>query len=163
MFVQPIVHNLKVLNYCHKSTSPKSAVIYWFHVPNIDSYSFYIPYLFIWSRCARLRNSVLLPEDFPCKEFCCSTDKKYRESIECFIKLFIVDKCKITLIVGTMVNISVYSGMAFINLCALKRDFANFYKGEFWGSKAFYSTTWSHHFCVWPQLLFPRESPFSVL
>lgn len=49
MLVHPIEHKPeRVLNYCHQSNSPNSMVIYWFHVPNIDSYSFYSPYLFIF-------------------------------------------------------------------------------------------------------------------
>ena len=61
--------------------------------------------------------------------FCCSTDGKHREAKECFIKLFIVDNCTISLIIRTIVNISaVYSEMDFIILCALKRDFGIFIK-----------------------------------
>lgn len=61
--------------------------------------------------------------------FCCSTDGKHREAKECFIKLFIVDNCTISLIIRTIVNISaVYSEMAFVILCALKRDFGIFIK-----------------------------------
>lgn len=61
--------------------------------------------------------------------FCYSTDGKHREAKECFIKLFIVDNCTISLIIRTIVNISaVYSEMAFVSLCALKRDFGIFIK-----------------------------------
>jgi len=62
------------------------------------------------------------------------------EAKECFIKLFIVDNCTIYLIIRTIVDISaVYSEMAFVILCALKRDFGIFIKGELWGFDAFYS------------------------
>lgn len=61
--------------------------------------------------------------------FCCSIDGKHREAKECFIKMFIVDNCTISLIIRTVVSISaVYSEMAFISLCALKRDFGIFIK-----------------------------------
>lgn len=61
--------------------------------------------------------------------FCCSIDGKHREAKECFIKLFIVDNCTISLIIRTVVDISaVCSEMAFISLRALKRDFGIFIK-----------------------------------
>lgn len=51
------------------------------------------------------------------------------EAKECFVKLFIVDICTIPLIIRTIVNISAtYSEMAFVILCALKRDFGIFIK-----------------------------------
>lgn len=44
-------------------------------------------------------------------------------------KLLIVDNCTVTLIIRTIVNISAASSeMAFISLCALKRDFGIFIK-----------------------------------
>lgn len=51
------------------------------------------------------------------------------EAKECFIKLFIVDNCTISLIIRSYVNISaVYSEMAFVILGVLKRDFGIFIK-----------------------------------
>lgn len=87
-------------------------------------------YLFL-SRYVWLRNNILLSQKFPPVSvvFCCSTDCKHRETKEYFIKLFIVDNCTISLIIRTIVIISdVFSEMAFIILCALKRDFGIFIK-----------------------------------
>lgn len=60
--------------------------------------------------------------------FCSVADGNHREANECFIEVYIVDNCTITLIVRNMVNISVWSEVDFISLCALKRDFVIFIK-----------------------------------
>lgn len=62
--------------------------------------------------------------------FCCVTDSKHREAKECFIDLFIVDNCTISVIVRNMGNISVWAEVAFISLCALNRDFVIFIKAN---------------------------------
>lgn len=69
---------------------------------------------------------------------------------KCFIKLFIVDNCTISLIIRTILDISVmYSEMTFVILCALKRDFGIFIKEKLWGFDAFYSLKRSLHFHIW--------------
>lgn len=65
--------------------------------------------------------------------FCSVADGNHREANECFIEVYIVDNCTITLIVRKMVNISVWSEVDFISVCTEKR-FCYFYKGEFCSS-----------------------------
>lgn len=87
-------------------------------------------YLFL-SRCVWLWNNIFLTEVSPCK-FCVFVAPlmvSTEEAKECFIKLFIVDNCTISLIIRSNVHISaVYSEMSFVILCALKRDFGIFIK-----------------------------------
>lgn len=69
MSVHSAVHSLtRVLKDCHKPTTPQPQVIYWFHVPNIDSYRFYITYLFILISCSWFHDVILLSAASP---LCC--------------------------------------------------------------------------------------------
>lgn len=133
MLLHPTEHKperiLNLLPQIH--ISKLSMVIYWFHVPNIILTVFIVHIYLFLSRWVWLWNNILLSLKFPPVSvvFCCSTDGKHREAKECFIKLFIVDNCTISLIIRSIVDISaVYSEMAFIILCALKRDFGIFIK-----------------------------------
>lgn len=121
--------SLKGLSQIHLSTAPGYLLVscakilihtgFIFHI-----YLFWLPvYGFMMIFCCLQFPTVSVV-------FCCVTDCKHREAKECFIELFIVDNCTISLIVRNMVNISVWAEVAFISLCALNRDFVIFIKAN---------------------------------